>query len=268
MAGALLAAVVSLIWPQFEKRMVFFPQREVLYSPAEVGLAYQDVSFPTADGLTLHGWFVPAPASRSETAATWLWFHGNGGNVGHRVEELALLHHRLQANIFLFDYQGYGWSDGSPSETGTYRDARAALDYLASRGDLDMDSVFFFGHSLGASVAVELATEREPKGLVLVSPLSSIRDMANLTPIFRPFSWLVRGHYDSVARIGRINAPLLVLHGDLDELVPIEQGRRLFEAANDPKKFVTVTGAAHNDTYIVGGESFFGALADFQKQRS
>ena len=270
----------SLLWPQLEKRFVFFPHSEVLYTPADVGLAYEDVFFPSGDGLTLHGWFMPAlGAGNGESngegigesnreAPTWLWFHGNGGNVGHRVEELALLHHRLRANIFLFDYRGYGRSEGRPSEAGTYRDARAALAYLESRDGLDAGRVFYFGHSLGASVAVELATTRPPLGMALVSPLSSMRDMADLTPIFRPVSWLVRGHYDSVARIGQTRTPLLVLHGDQDELVPIAQGRKLFEAATGPKKFVTVTGAGHNDTYAVSGETFFGALEEFQEEFS
>ena len=248
--------------------MVFFPQSEVLYTPEQVGLDYEDVFFATGDGLTLHGWFVPAPDGNHENAPTWLWFHGNGGNIGHRVEELALLHHRLRANFFLFDYRGYGRSEGRPSEAGTYRDARAALAWLEARGDLDTSRVFYFSHSLGASVAVELATVRPPKGLALVSPLSSIRDMADLTPYFRPFSWLVRGHYDSIDRIGRLYTPLLVLHGDLDQLVPIAQGRKVFDAANGPKKFVTITGATHNDTYTVGGESFLRALAEFQEEFS
>ena len=268
LAVGIIVGVLSLLWPQLEKRMVFFPHSEVLYTPADLGIDYEDVFFTTGAGLKLHGWFVPAPRARHGSSPGWLWFHGNGGNIGHRVEELALLRHRLRSDIFLFDYRGYGQSQGTPSEAGTYRDARAALAYLEDRGDLDTGRVIYFGHSLGASVAVELATVRPPKGLVLVSPPSSIRDMADLTPIFRPFTWLVRGHYDSNVRIGRVDTPLLVLHGDLDQLVPIEQGRKLFEAANEPKRFVTLRGAAHNDTYIVTQEELVAALAQFKTEVS
>ena len=264
--GAALAYGVTflVLWAQLEKRFVFFPRSEIEFTPAETGLEYEDVFFATQDGLTLHGWFVPG-AGDQETAPgqTWVWFHGNGGNIGHRVEELALLSERLQVNLFIFDYRGYGRSQGSPSEKGTYLDARAALQYLVERPDVDPQHIIYFGRSLGSAVAVELAVARPPKGMVLVSPFSSVREMAKLAVPFPAAGWLVRNHYPTISRIRDVQVPVLVVHGDLDETVPIAQGRKLFEAANEPKTFRELTGAAHNDTYIAASEAFFGALEQF-----
>lgn len=251
-----------VIWSQLEKRFVFFPVAEVLCTPNDVNLEYEDVRFQTSDGLTLHGWFVPGNPD-SEPSPTWLWFHGNGGNIGDRIGELALAHHRAGANIFIFDYRGYGESEGTPSERGTYLDARAVMEHLASRPDVDQDHIVYMGHSLGAAVAIELALIDPPMAMVLVSPFASVRDMANLTLPFPPAGWLVRNHYSNISRIQQLAVPVLVLHGDQDETVPISQGRKLFEAANEPKWFQTLDGAAHNDTYEVGGEQYWGTIEAF-----
>ena len=265
--GAALAYGVTflVLWAQLEKRFVFFPRSEIEFTPDQTGLEYENIFFTTQDGLTLHGWFVPADHNRGTAdGQTWVWFHGNGGNIGHRVEELALLHQRLKVNLFLFDYRGYGRSQGLPSEKGTYLDARAALQYLVERPGIDPDQIVYFGRSLGAAVAVELAVARPPKGMVLFSPFSSVREMAKMAVPFPAAGWLVRNHYPTISRIRNVGAPILVIHGVLDETVPIAQGRRLFEAANEPKTFCELTGAAHNDTYSAAPEAFFGALEQFR----
>ena len=218
--GASIAYGVTFIvlWTQLEKRFVFFPVAELLYTPNDVNLDYEDVRIKTSDGLTLQGWFIPG---KPGTDITWLWFHGNGGNNGHRISELALAHHRTGVNIFIFDYRGYGESEGSPSEKGTHLDSRAAMEYLVSRPDVDKERIVFMGNSLGAALSVELALTQPPMAMILVSPFASVRDMAKLTLPFPPVGWLVRNHYDNVVRIRQLNAPLLVLHGDEDDLVPI-----------------------------------------------
>jgi fermentation-respiration switch protein FrsA (DUF1100 family) len=241
-----------------ERTFVFFPDRDMLATPADFGLEFKDVSLQTADGVTLHGWFVPGPGE-----VTWLWFHGNAGNVSHRLENLLLVHQKLGVNILLFDYRGYGRSSGRPSVEGTYRDAEAAFKYLESRPDIDPQKIVFFGRSMGCAVAVDLATRQEPYGLVLESPFTSLADMTKKAFPFLPAGFLVRGRYDSVSRIKRISVPILVLHGDRDDIVPIELGRSLYEAANGPKTFYTIAGAGHNDTYAVGGEPYFAALDGF-----
>ena len=216
-AGAALAYGVTflVLWAQLEKRFVFFPRSEVEFTPDQTGLEYENIFFTTQDGLTLHGWFVPAVANQGAAdGQTWVWFHGNGGNIGHRVEELALLHQRLKVNLFLFDYRGYGRSQGLPSEKGTYLDARAALQYLVERPGIDPDQIVYFGRSLGAAVAVELAVARPPKGMVLVSPFSSVREMAKMAVPFPAAGWLVRNHYPTISRIRNVEAPVLVIHGE------------------------------------------------------
>ncbi|MBC8281414.1 MAG: alpha/beta hydrolase, partial [Chloroflexi bacterium] len=140
LVGVSLAYGVTffVLWTQLEKRFVFFPSTELLYTPSDVGLQYEDVRIQTSDGLSLHAWFIPGDPEIAPKA-TWVWFHGNGGNNGYRVDELALAHHRTGANLFIFDYRGYGESEGSPTEKGTYLDSQAVRDYLESRPDVDED---------------------------------------------------------------------------------------------------------------------------------
>ncbi len=268
LVGASIAYGVTFIvlWTQLEKRFVFFPVAELLYTPNYVNLQYEDVRVQTSDDLELQGWFVPGEpetASGPDSNVTWLWFHGNGGNIGHRIGELALAHHRTGANIFIFDYRGYGESGGTASEQGTYLDSRAVIEYLASRPDVDLDRIVYLGHSLGAAVTLEVALTRPPLAMVLVSPFASVRDMANLTLPFPLVGWLVRNHYDSISRIRQLDTPILVLHGDQDETVPMSQGRKLYDAANQPKRFQILKGAAHNDTYEVAGKQYWGAIESF-----
>ena len=259
-AGFILGLVVVafVFWSQLEKRYIFFPSAAIEQTPGDFGIEYEEVFFTTRDGLNLHGWYLPGTGD-----VTWLWFHGNGGNISHRVEELALFRHRLGVNQFIFDYRGYGRSSGTPSEKGTYQDSRAALEYLTSRSDLAPEKIVYFGRSLGAAVAVELAASREPLGLVLVAPFSSISDMAKVAFPFTPFHLLVRGRYDSITTIRQIHRPVLILHGDQDATVPLSQGKKLFEAANQPKRFQLLPRTAHNDTYSAGGGSYWDTLNEF-----
>jgi len=241
-----------------ERSFIYFPERELIGEPADYGLEFDDANFATSDGVRLHGWFVPG-----ESDVTWLWCHGNAGNISHRLENLRLLHDELGVRVFIFDYRGYGRSEGSPSEEGTYRDAEAALACVLSRPDVDAERTVYFGRSLGAAVAVELATRRPPYALILESPLPSIAELARHHYPFLPAGRLLRTKYDSLSKIANVHVPLLVLHGDQDEVIPFQSGRKLFEAANEPKRFYTIRGAGHNDTYVVGGREYFRALREF-----
>jgi fermentation-respiration switch protein FrsA (DUF1100 family) len=253
-----------VLWTQLERIFVFFPISEIIYTPAQMGLEYKDVYFTTKDGQQLHGWYVPG-----NTDVTLLWFHGNGGNISHRVPEIAQIHYRLGVNLFIFDYRGYGRSEGVPSESGTYRDSRAALAYLQGRADLNPQKIIYFGQSLGAAVAVELAAHQPPLGLVLIAPFVSLSDMARMLYRYLPTApWLVRGRYDSLAHISDIRRPLLILHGDQDNIVPISQGRKLFDAAYEPKQFQVLYGAGHDDTYIAGGAAYWDTLSEFLDELS
>ncbi len=243
-----------------ERSFIYFPDRDLVGDPGDVGLPFEDVTFAASDGVRLHGWFVSG-----QKAITWLWFHGNAGNISHRLENLELLHDELGVSVFLFDYRGYGRSEGTPSEEGTYRDGEAALAYLRSRADVDADRIIYFGRSLGAGVAVELAVGEPPFALILESPVPSIPELARRHYPFLPVWPLIGTKYDSLGKIDKIAAPLLVLHGDRDDVVPFAAGRELFEAANEPKEFYTIRGAGHNDTYLVGGEEYFGVLRRFME---
>jgi len=249
-----------------EKYVIYVPERAIEMTPRSEGLAYEDVWFPATDGVKLHGWLVPAPEARF----TLVWFHGNAGNISHRVDNIKYLHRSLGPpllpNIFIFDYRGYGRSAGSLSdlsEEATYHDADGALAYLRGRPDLAPTKLVYFGRSLGAAIAVEMARHHAPAGLILETPFTSIKDMARVALPFLPVGGLLRTKYDSLSKMQEIRVPLLVLHGDRDDVVPYEQGRRLFEAANQPKTFYTIRGAHHNDTYIVGDRPYFDAWARF-----
>ncbi len=244
-----------------DRYFVFFPDRQIHRTPEDLGLQYEDVFFTTSDGVRLHGWFIP-----SDGDTTVVWLHGNAGNISHRVDNLLMMNHMLGVNVFIIDYRGYGRSGGAPSEKGLYRDAEAALAYLSSRPQTGDDRLIFFGRSLGAAVAVELATRAAPHALILESPFTSVREMAKLSYPFMPAPFLtlpIRSRFDSLAKITNVHAPVMVLHGDMDDIVPFEIARRLYDAANEPKRFYTIEGAGHNDTYAVGGAAYFDALKAF-----
>jgi fermentation-respiration switch protein FrsA (DUF1100 family) len=236
---------------------IFFPDSYFIGDPADWGMPFEDVYFSTADGVKLNGWFVPG-----SERVTLLWCHGNAGNISYRLDNLKLLHDRLALNVFIFDYGGYGRSQGKPSEVGTYHDAESALAYLHSRQDIDQDAVVIFGRSLGGAIAVDLASKHQCLGFILESTFSSMVGWMSRSFPDVPLDRLPL-KYDSLAKIKRVVAPLLTLHGDRDEVVPFQSGRDLYEAANEPKEFYTIKGAGHNDTYTTGGEGYVAALQRF-----
>ena len=162
--GLLLAVLLVSFWSRIERRYVYFPTEEVLETPEQLGLIYQDVYIPVVDEESINGWFVPG-----NSPITLLWLHGNGGNIGHRVDEIGLIHYRLGVNILIVDYRGYGLSDGTPSEQGMYQDAEAALRYLRSRPDVDSDRIVYFGRSLGAAVAVDQSDLVAPVATLIIA---------------------------------------------------------------------------------------------------
>jgi fermentation-respiration switch protein FrsA (DUF1100 family) len=191
-----------------------------------------------------------------------LFCHGNAGNISHRLDNVArLLERELQ--VFIFDYRGYGKSAGRPSEKGIYLDGLAAYDYLVREAQIPADKIILFGRSLGAAVAVEIALQREICSLILESAFTSTKDMAKAMVLFRPLSPFVPSNYDNLGKIAQIRTAKLIVHGDQDEIVPFAMGRRLFARALQPKEFYPIRGAGHNDTYFVGGESYFRRLATF-----
>jgi uncharacterized protein len=244
----------------FENRLIFFPPRypQGFIEPEVRGFRTQEIWLTASDGVKLNAFFHAVPDSPKVV----LWFHGNAENIGMGFDHLRVLGH-LGVNVMALDYRGYGKSEGSPNEAGVYRDADAAYAYLTRSKDFAPKNIFIYGHSLGGAVGVDLASRRECGGLIVESSFTSVPGMAR--HIYKvPFArYLPISRFDSVAKIARVTAPILIIHGTGDAVVPFEMGRRLFEAAHEPKMFMPVEGAEHDDPYVVGGESYFNRLQAF-----
>jgi fermentation-respiration switch protein FrsA (DUF1100 family) len=250
-----LAALVLLL----ENRFVYAPTSSPLVR-WDAGVAgAEDCWFPAGDGARLHGWWREVDG---QSSAVLLWCHGNAGNITHRTDNLVLLA-RTGLSVLVFDYRGYGLSEGTPSEDGLYLDADAAYRYLTQERGVGPERVVVFGRSLGAAVALELALRRDIAGLILEGTFRSVPAMARRVVPFVPVWFLARNRFDNAGRIGGLKVPLLMVHGGADALVPIKQARDVFDGASCPKAFYTVPGAGHNDTHIVGGREYAERIAAF-----
>ncbi|MFQ5482832.1 MAG: alpha/beta hydrolase [Nitrospinaceae bacterium] len=258
-----LAVVGGMLITRFEDRFIYFPAKypEGIWNPQDYGLAVQDVKFKAADGVALHGWWVAAEKSRG----TLLWFHGNAGNLSHRLDNLLRLR-PLNLDIFIFDYRGYGKSGGEPTGPGLSLDARAACQWVLNGQGVAPQRLFLFGRSLGGVFAVETALEFQPAGLILESTFTSARDMARRMFPFIPVHRIINTDFDSEEKVRRLAVPKLFLHGTEDEVVPYALGKKLFAAASPPKTFYDIPGAGHNDTYVTGGTGYLQALDRFVTQ--
>ncbi len=235
-----------------------YPQGD--WAPDSREFEREDLGFETEDGVALHGWY--ASAHRNPSGVVLLFFHGNAGNITHRHENIELLA-RAGADVFIPSYRGYGRSAGRPSEKGLYRDAEAAYRVLTEDLRIAPERIVVFGRSLGSAVAVELAARREVAGVILEAAFTSAPDMAREIMPFLPSGRMIGSRFESIERVASVEAPLLIVHGEQDSLVPFEHGRRLYEAANEPKEFYPIPGAGHNDTYERGGEEYFVRLSSF-----
>jgi len=255
---AFLAAAFLYFYPQIERFFVFYPQKKLDFSPSDWGLAGETVYFEAADGIRLHGWFFPP--GKNEPVV--LFSHGNAGNISHRLENVKRLAER-GLGVFIYDYRGYGKSQGRPSETGIYQDGLAAYDYLVYEKRIGPEKIVCFGRSLGAAVAMEIALRRAVKALIVESGFTSARDMAGEFLFFRPISSILPVHYNNLGKIAHVRVPKLIIHGTVDDLVPFRMGQALYQSASDPKYFLPIEGAGHNDTYAVGGVHYFDRVAQF-----
>ncbi|MDX1527573.1 MAG: alpha/beta hydrolase [Gammaproteobacteria bacterium] len=258
---ALLAAaiygVLCVALYLFQNRLVFLPSRTLFATPQRIGLDYEDVWLQPTGGVRIHGWYLPHPEPRG----TLLFFHGNAGNIGDRLESLAIFHH-LRLNVLIIDYRGYGKSEGSPGESESYADAEAAWRHLVETRRIPAGRIVLFGRSMGGAVAAWLASRVAPAGLILESTFTSVPDMAaKVYPIF-PVRLLARIRLDARASLAGANAPLLVIHSVNDEIVPVAHGRALFDAAREPKRFLELRGG-HNDGFLVSREKYVAGLAEF-----
>lgn len=239
-----------------EKSLVFAPSRYPKGDWQPIGLKFEDAWFEAADGTRLHGWFLPQGKPR----AVLLYCHGNGGNVAMWGSELRRLHDRFHLAVLGFDYRGYGRSEGSPSEAGILSDARAARAWLARCANVPENQVVVMGRSLGGAVAVDLAAKDGVRGLILESTLTSMPEVGHAMAPWLPLRSLMKTQFNSLAKIGSYHGPLLQSHGTGDRLIPFAMGRQLFDAANEPKRFVAIPGGDHNDPQ---NAEYYAALGEF-----
>ncbi len=254
-----VSLLIYFMLSRFVDSVVFQPSPGIDLRISDLGIEGEEVRLDS-DGVSIHGFYLPAAPPRQHARAI-LFLHGNAGNASHRLPNAAELA-RLGADVLLIDYRGYGMSEGSPSESGVYADARAGLAHLTQERGIPEQRIVLFGRSLGGAVAVDLARDRALAGVILESTFTSIADVAR-GMMGSPLAYFVRGRFDSALKIGQIRVPLLFFHGDRDRIIDYALGRRLFELAPEPKQFETISGAGHNDTIQVGGRPYFARIAQF-----
>ncbi|WP_348225675.1 alpha/beta hydrolase [Nitrosomonas sp. Is79A3] len=255
LAVAYLAVVLLVYFSQ--SRLVYFPEKPLSLTPEAIGLDYTSVNITTRDGETLHGWWMSVPNAKG----TVLFFHGNAGNISHRINYLAMFK-RLGYNTLLFDYRGYGQSSGVPSESGTYLDAQAAWRYLTEIRGIAPAQIGLFGESLGGAVAAWLAIQEKPGLLTLASTFTSVPDLAAELYPFLPVRWLSRFDYDTRKSLQSVTCPVFIAHSPQDEIIPFEHGQQLFQAAPEPKQFLTLEGG-HNIGFIFMQPAWIKSLGAF-----
>jgi len=230
----------SLVYFRQEQLIFYpdFPGRQISSTPKSIGLSYQNVSFVTEDNVQLHGWYIPHPQEK----AVALFCHGNAGNISHRLQSIQTMH-ELGLSVFIFDYRGYGQSEGKISESGTYQDAQAAWKYLTHIRHYQAEEILVWGRSLGAAIAANLAATQQAKAVIIESSFTSVPDLAaQLYPLL-PVRWISRYQYDVMKSVKNIHRPILIVHSREDEIIPFKHGKQLFEAANEPKMFLEISGS-------------------------
>ncbi len=264
--GKWLAAltIVYLSWAGLmavnQEKLIFFPSSGVMEIPHPSGVEINEVSFRTPDGETLHGYFSPA----KDSDETIVFFHGNAGNVSGRVGRVSMLN-KLKKNILIFDYRGFGLSTGEIQlEEDLYIDGTAAINFLTEEKKLPVKKMVFWGRSLGGGVAVEMAKRFNNSKLILESTFSKLNELAlEKFPVAKLLpKFLIKYKFENETKIKKISEPVLIMHSKTDEVIPFSHSEKLFEAANDPKKFVEISGS-HNGSVSTSGAKIFKTVEDF-----
>ena len=255
LAGIYAGFSIYLLFNQ--RRMIYEPDSHLVLTPDMHGYSYEQVTLTTQDNLKLHGWYVPS----KQNLGTILFFHGNTGNISHRLETIEILH-LMGFNVFIFDYRGYGLSEGKPSEQGTFLDAKAALAYLTEHKGIAEHEIILFGRSLGGAIAVWLAAHSQPKALIVESSFSSIPDLGRQLYPLLPIKYLTRYNYASKQYIQKVKAPTLIIHSPEDEVIPYNHGKTLFELSQAPKQMLEIVGR-HNDGFIYSGNVYTQGVREF-----
>jgi len=248
--------LVSFVYIR-QDSMVYYPTKEIEGTPADIGLKYEEITLKTKDSANLSAWYVPAKDERGVV----LFCHGNAGNISHRLDSIRIFHD-LGLSVLIFDYRGYGKSEGSPTEEGTYLDAESALDYLVNVKGARPEKIILFGRSLGSAVAAELALRHPAAGIIIESGFKSIPALgAKFFPCL-PVRLISRFQYATIDKVSRINIPKLFIHSPQDEMIPYEHGTALFKNAAEPKEFLQITGG-HNEGFLTSGKIYTDGLNRF-----
>jgi fermentation-respiration switch protein FrsA (DUF1100 family) len=250
-----LAFLITIYFVQ--DRMIYFPERKILITPKDIGLEYEEVSLQTKDNVTIAGWYIPA---ENETGII-LFCHGNAGNISHRLESISIFH-KLGLSVLIFDYRGYGNSQGNPSERGTYLDAEAAWNHLIEVKKKSPDRIIIFGRSLGAAIAADIALRHRPAGLILESSFLSVPEMGKKYYPWIPVRLLSKYDYSIIDKIQSISCPKLIIHSPDDEIVPFEHGNSIYEKAHQPKEILEIKGG-HNEGFLISGNLYIEGLQNF-----
>ncbi len=251
-----LAAMIAIY---FAQAMFIYaphmPTRDIVASPSDIGLNYENLNLITSDKEKIHAWYIPAS---TETSLTVLFLHGNAGNISHRLETIKIFNH-LGLNFLIFDYRGFGKSTGKPSEQGTYLDADTAWQYLIEEKNLRPDQIIIAGRSLGGGVAAELAKEVQPAMLILESTFTSMTEVSAKHYPFMPTSLIVKHEYETFYKLKDIHCPIVIAHSKSDEVIPYEHSQRNFTIANEPKKFIELQGG-HGNGFLFSINNYIGGL--------
>jgi len=240
-----------------QSRFIFFPAKKLTQTPTTIGLEYEDLHLKTPGGTTVHGWYIPVPSERKLV----VFFHGNAGNISDRLQTIRILHD-LGHSVLIMDYQGYGSSNGTPSESGTYTTALISWDYVTTTLGLEPTDIIIYGRSLGGAVAIWLAARRSPGGLIIESTFTRMADMGAHYYPYLPARFLTRVHYDSMSQIVKVRCPILAAHSKDDELIPFALGRKLSKATPQLAKFFTLRGE-HNQAFLMGGHEYHEQIDKF-----
>ena len=248
--GIALFIIIFLVSIRYiERHSIFYPMKEIPSTPEAAGLLYEDVYFKTSDNKLLNGWFIP----NENAKLTLLFCHGNAGSISHRLEKI-LIFHNQGLNVFIFDYRGYGKSQGSPSERGLYKDSFAALSYLTDKRGISKDDIILYGESLGGAVAIDLASKVKLRALITEETFTSIKDLATIAYPFMP-KFIFSSKFNAIDKIKEVESPKLIIHSTDDEIVPFYLGEKLFNAAKSPKEFLKIRGS-HNTAFFDSDQKF------------
>lgn len=256
LVSAVLVILAVAILRNLERKLIFFPMKEIAATPHDAGLEYEDVEFSSSDRTRLHGWFIP----NAQAVFTVLLCHGNAGNISHRIEK-ALILRDAGAQVFLFDYRGYGKSSGTPGEAGIYKDTLAAYEFLVNERRVAPGRIVVYGESIGGAAAVALAVRVSVRAVITENTFTSIPDMAKTAFGFFP-SFLLPTRMDTLSRIRGLGCDKLIIHAKDDEIVPFAFGRKLYEAASEPKAFLEIRGG-HNTAYFESEDEYRKGLKEF-----